>query len=381
MIKPKHVRCNERVFYFKFSTIKRIYRYTVIMNLLFLIIMLAGTVGIFGLPIWYLAKLRGSRHPLWLIAPPVFFIGLFGITRVLESHEMVTLYKLLKPLAYYWMILGMALFGVAVIGFFMQKTFSFSHKKTFWGIIIVTLLFGLSSGINGQRIIVKELVLPADNIIREYNFVHITDLHAGSTDVKHAQKVVNKINPLNPEFMVITGDFIDEFFVGPEDVAPFKQINFPTYLITGNHEYYLETGTIENVISETDIQLIDDMRIEFDELDIIGVNELATVDRTIDVLGGIRDDRYTILLDHQPITEEVERASARGAKLMLSGHTHNGQIWPMGLLVSLRYKYVAGLYEIGDMFLYINQGTGTLGPKMRFGTANEITYITLQPTQ
>jgi predicted MPP superfamily phosphohydrolase len=49
--------------------------------------------------------------------------------------------------------------------------------------------------------------------------------------------------------------------------------------------------------------------------------------------------------------------------------------------MSLRLKYVAGLYEIGDMFLYVNQGTGTLGPKMRLGTANEITLITLEPTR
>ena len=355
--------------------------YTSVMNTIFLIIMLLVTTAIFGLPIWNLARLKGSRHPLWMIAPPVFFIGLFGLNRVLETYEMTTLFKIIRTLSFYWLILGVMLFGFSLVIFFVQKTFKVSNQKTFWLTIGITILLGLISLINGQRIVVKELSLPASNITRTYSFVHITDLHAGSTDVRHAQRVVDKITPLNAEFMVITGDFIDEFYVAPADIEPFNDLAIPTYLITGNHEYYLETGTIENVISQSNIQLIDDMRIEYDELDIIGVNELATVDATLDVLGGIQLDRYTILLDHQPKTDEVIRASERGVDLMLSGHTHNGQIWPVGWLISLRNKYVGGLYEIGDMFLYVNQGTGTLGPKMRFGTVNEITLITLEPAQ
>ena len=349
------------------------------MNIVFIIVVLIATIVIFGLPVWNLARLKGSKHPLWMIAPPVFFIGLFGLNRILETYEMTALFKIIRPLTFYWLILGMALFGFSIIIFLIQKAFKISNNKTFWLTIGVTVLFGLISLINGQRILVKELFLPANDITRAYNFVHITDLHAGSTDVRHAQRVVDKIKPLNAEFMVITGDFIDEFYVKPSDIEPFNDLTLPIYLITGNHEYYLESGTIENVISQSDIQLIDDMRIEYEELDIIGVNELATVDNTLDALGGIRSERYTILLDHQPKTDEVIRASERGADLMLSGHTHNGQIWPVGWLISLRSRYVGGLYEIGDMFLYVNQGTGTLGPKMRFGTVNEITHIHLTP--
>ena len=50
-----------------------------------------------------------------------------------------------------------------------------------------------------------------------------------------------------------------------------------------------------------------------------------------------------------------------------------------GILVSLRYPYVNGLYSVEDMVLYVTQGTGTVGPMMRFGTSNEITHITLTP--
>ncbi len=346
---------------------------------LFLILVIVVTCVIFGWPIWYLAALRKNKHALWFIAPPVLFISLFGATRIFESEGSVLWYQILKPLSYYWLIIGMALFVFTVLGFATQKIFKISRSIIFYAIVGITFLTSMASYVNGQYVFVKEITLPANHITRPYTFVHITDLHAGSTGIRHAEKVVDMIQELPAEFVVITGDFIDEFFVGPENIAPFSLIENPIYLITGNHEYDLPEGTLEKVLVGSPINLIDDTRVIEDELDIIGVNDLHAVDWVVSQVGGINPDRYTIILDHQPITEEVHRASDLGADLMLSGHTHNGQIWPMGWLVSLRYKYVSGLYEIGDMFLYVNQGTGTLGPKMRFGTRNEITLITLEP--
>ena len=277
-----------------------------------------------------------------------------------------------------WLIVGMMLFGASIAGMLVHLAFKTSKKLTFWLIVGATLFYAGVAWINGQRVVVKDLVLPAENIVRDYHFVHITDLHNGSTDRAHAQVVVDKIKPLDPEFVVITGDFIDEFFVETYDIDPFTRLDMPIYLITGNHEYYLPDGKIQEVIEGTDIQLIDGMKISFEELDIVGVNELATVESTLNQFGGVNPNRYTILLDHQPKTDEVHRAESSGVQLMLSGHTHKGQVWPMSILMKLQFIYIGGLYEIGDMFLYVNQGTGTLGPKMRVGSANEITYITLE---
>jgi len=353
--------------------------YTSIMNILFLIISLVGGVIIFGLPIWNLARLRGLKHPLWIITPPVFFISFFALARVFEQQEMVGLFKFFSGASFYWLILGLALFVFSLVLFLVQKIFKISNTKIFWITIGITLVFGLTAIINGQRIVIKEISLEAENISRTYQFVQISDIQHGITNTKYTQRIIDNIQQIDPEFVVITGDFIDEFYVEPKDINLFNQLSMPIYLITGNHEYYLPAGTIERVISESQIQLIDTMKINYDELDIIGINELETIDGTLDTIGGIDETRYTIVLDHQPITEEVYRASDRGADLMLSGHTHNGQIWPMGLLVALRYPFVNGLYSVNDMFLYVTQGTGTVGPLMRFGTVNEITLITLEP--
>lgn len=349
------------------------------MNIVRIILALLFSFLAFGLPLWNLFRLQSKKHIFYFLIGPVIVLGSFFISNYLEAQELTSLYIPMKNFAYYSMIVGLMLFGVSILVTLAQYAFKISKKVAFVLIILGTLIYAGTARINGQRVVVKDLNLPAENISRNYNFVHITDLHSGSTNRAHAQKVVDKIKSLNPEFMVITGDFIDEYHVDSSYIEPFNQINFPMYLITGNHEYYLREGKILEVLEGSKIQLIDHQKIPFEDLDIIGVNELATVSGTLNHVGGIDPDRYSILLDHQPKEDEAHIASQSGIHLMLSGHTHNGQVWPMNWLVKLQFVYISGLYEIGEMFLYVNQGTGTLGPKMRVNSVNEITNITLSP--
>jgi predicted MPP superfamily phosphohydrolase len=115
----------------------------------------------------------------------------------------------------------------------------------------------------------------------------------------------------------------------------------------------------------------------------------------------VRSDLPTILLYHQPV--QVERFAELGVDLMLCGHTHEGQIWPFGLLQKMIYPRNHGRYEIprkqslrlasgsrepgsdatrllpgGDMTLYVTSGTGTWGPPMRLGTRCELVLVTLR---
>ena len=69
---------------------------------------------------------------------------------------------------------------------------------------------------------------------------------------------------------------------------------------------------------------------------------------------------------------------AGGVGLMLSGHTHGGQIWPFGYLVRLAVPFVAGRYRRGDSELYVSSGTGFWGPPMRLFAPAELTEITLR---
>jgi hypothetical protein len=81
-------------------------------------------------------------------------------------------------------------------------------------------------------------------------------------------------------------------------------------------------------------------------------------------------------MNHQPTGFAV--ASQRRIGLVLSGHVHNGQVWPFTYLVGLFYPYLTGLHRRNDSFLNVSTGTGFWGPPMRLGSSNEI--VVLEPT-
>jgi predicted MPP superfamily phosphohydrolase len=83
-----------------------------------------------------------------------------------------------------------------------------------------------------------------------------------------------------------------------------------------------------------------------------------------------------VFLSHSPL--EAEKAASLGAGLMLSGHTHDGQLWPFGLLVRVFYPFLRGRYAVGGMTLLVSRGSGTWGPPMRLFAPCEVWRITLR---
>jgi hypothetical protein len=87
---------------------------------------------------------------------------------------------------------------------------------------------------------------------------------------------------------------------------------------------------------------------------------------------------FTLLLHHLPIGFE-EEATPLGVGLQLSGHTHDGQMFPFRWLVRLSFRHLAGLYRHGESLLYVSRGTGTWGPPLRFLAPPEVTVFELTP--
>lgn len=332
-----------------------------------------------GTAIGYLAWLFGGSPFLWFWFLPGILVVLFIATRFFSGQGWHTVEHVSSQLGFHLLAFAMVLFGFTFLGALMYHVFSIPPRLIASIVLLVSFMFIIIARIHAEKIVVSEVVLPSDKISKEHHFVQLSDIHRGSTGQKHLERIVEKVKTLNPEFVVITGDFIDAEFVTFESITALDQLSMPIFLITGNHEYYLKEGKINEVIAESNIRLIDDTKVTYEELDIIGINELSTIARSVEKVEGIDIDRYTIVLYHQPKTEEAMSASNLGADLMLSGHTHKGQVWPLGLFIQkFQFKYLAGLYSVGDMYLYVNQGTGTWGPKIRLGSVNEITSIRLK---
>ena len=82
-----------------------------------------------------------------------------------------------------------------------------------------------------------------------------------------------------------------------------------------------------------------------------------------------------ILLDHQPF--DLEDGVAHGADLQISGHTHDGQIWPLNYIIDQVYEVGMGFKKMGNTNIYVSPGFGTWGPPVRIGNRPEIAYFIL----
>lgn len=271
-----------------------------------------------------------------------------------------------------------------------------SRRKTLKLIFDVTMLIaafayllrGFSQGVQFpqlNRVKVKVKDFPFE----KFNIIQLTDVHVGRTIKRDfIEELVKTTNALKPDMVVITGDLIDLPISQIEyDLYPLKDLNAPTYFILGNHEYFHGVGEALVYIKELGIIPL------LNEHVVIGKgNQQFNLVGLTDVMGhrvdfyppdpkaaykNIDQNKACVVLAHQPrmITEMDEYR----CDLMLSGHTHGGQIFPFGLLVMTAQPYLAGLYEHAvNRQIFVSRGTGYWGPPLRFLAPSEISQITLQ---
>jgi hypothetical protein len=221
--------------------------------------------------------------------------------------------------------------------------------------------------------------------------VQLTDLHIGTTKTRaFAEDVVRRTNALAPDVIVITGDLVEgRFGSGREDTLPLAGLRarLGVFMVTGNHEYYAGLREWLPEFRRLGIRVLRNEHVVLDA-EKGGGWELAGIDDwnggSIDsgggadiarALAGHAPSRPLVLLSHQP--RAIFPAAQAGVDLVLSGHTHGGQIWPFTFLVRLQQPFLQGLHRVGQAQVYVNPGTGSWGPPMRLGTRTEITKITL----
>lgn len=239
---------------------------------------------------------------------------------------------------------------------------------------------------------VKEVSVTLPNLASQYDgirMVQLTDLHISQLfNRPWVDTVVSKTNALQPDLIVITGDLIDGTVEHrTNDVAPLHQLSAPlgVYASLGNHEYYFDAPYWAERFELLDIKVLQNSAIT---IPAVGINlagvtdeaaaafELPTPDLT-QTLSNIDHTLPTVLLKHQPINALM--SSEYGVALQLSGHTHGGMIKGLDLLLSsLNQGFMSGQYQLGDMTLYVSNGTALWnGFPIRLGIPAEITVLTL----
>lgn len=218
-----------------------------------------------------------------------------------------------------------------------------------------------------------------------------SDWHLGTLVTQARVRAwVDQINSLDPDLILLPGDVIDE------DLPPVIENNLGEFLrdldapmgvfaVTGNHEYIggVEPGV--RYLEEHNVRVLRDEAVPLagGAVWLAGREDLSVrrfkgrARRPLDeILRLVPASAPVVLMDHQPV--ELAEAEALGVALQLSGHTHDGQLWPNKYLVRALFGFSSGYLKIGSMHVYVLPGLGTWGPPVRVGTRPEILDLTLR---
>jgi hypothetical protein len=338
-----------------------------------IILLLSFTVNFYSLRrMCELFKIK--KGYLFWFAVCLCAVSLVGAS-ILRSHFDNLVSRILYALSADWFGILWLLFCTLIVYEILNIFFHFNPKKGGTAVLIIVSSLSLYSMINAQIIRVKELAIPADTNLK---IVQISDIHLGSVGGGFLQRVIDKTNSLGPDLVVITGDIADNSGVKTQGaIEKLKQLKAKTFFVTGNHDMYAGVDTIIESLAKANVKTLRNQIIDFNSIQIIGIDETTSLlDLNFTVAALSRDpNKFSIMLSHRPVPPG--RLAEMKINLALSGHTHNGQIFPFNFIVGLTYKYMTGLYKHDDSLLYVSPGTGTWGPRMRLGSSSEITLIKL----
>jgi hypothetical protein len=240
---------------------------------------------------------------------------------------------------------------------------------------------------NAQNIRLKFITVKIKNLPPAWQgktAVQISDVHAGIiNNEKFLKNLFDKLSQVRKDIVFITGDYFDSRDGSFEGLAaPLKELKADKgiYFVTGNHEKYINEEQALSALKNAGVKILKDEIVNIDGLNIAGIDfpgDMQTSTSATKMLEQIKPDEPTILLYHEP--KLIDLAKKSGVDLQLAGHTHAGQIWPLGFFTELIYdQYYTGLHQDGDYTLYTTPGVGTWGPPIRTGNAPEIVIITLE---
>jgi hypothetical protein len=216
--------------------------------------------------------------------------------------------------------------------------------------------------------------------------VQISDVHLGLVVGKdRLARIIDRVREANPDILVSTGDLVDGQMNDMNGVAGMLKAVTPQYgkfAITGNHEFYAGLGQALAFTREAGFTVLrGEVVVVKDAIAIVGVDDPAGPGYGLSsagekaILSAAPQGKFILFLKHRPV---VDASSARLFDLQLSGHLHDGQIFPFRLVVRLFYPFVAGYYAFPPhAALYVNRGSGTWGPPIRFLSPPEVTVIDL----
>jgi uncharacterized protein len=216
----------------------------------------------------------------------------------------------------------------------------------------------------------------------------VSDLHLG-TQLREPWllEIIDTLNALKPDAVAIAGDLVDRDAAAVAPLMPaLTRLRAPqgVFAVIGNHEFYAGDKASESVLETAGFRVLRNEAVEvLPGLVMAGIDDLTVAGRggqaalpLLEKALRSRPPGGVVLLSHTP--GGYEDAARLGVGLVLSGHTHDGQIWPFRYLVKTRYPHTYGFKQVGPMHAFVTRGVGTWGPRMRLWSRGEIVLLTLR---
>jgi predicted MPP superfamily phosphohydrolase len=241
------------------------------------------------------------------------------------------------------------------------------------------------------------LVSETDILVRDlpaafegFRITHLTDIHHSRIlGLNEVRRVVSLAQQTRPDMFVLTGDYSTSYrrYIEPCAEA-LAELNAPegVWAVLGNHDHYTDPELTTRALQRQHIAVLNNAHTTLqrgsDAIQLSGIDDWTW--NAVDwgrAFSGLKAGTPTILLSHQPTVLDFEQT--QNVSLILSGHTHGGQLnFPL-LGAPARFatpdlKYARGLFRRGDTQLYVSTGTGVIGLPLRFGVRPEIAVLRLR---
>ena len=374
-------------------------------------------IFIFYKQVRYINKyFRGSKLLIALSAI-YLLISPLSIPAAFFSPRGTLLRRILSNIGNYWIgfnlhfVLAMGVcFLIRLIVKLVKKdkyNLRLAQKITNVAVVSFTILMSVYGIVNAQNLKVTTYDVTVDKSSKqdELNVVLIADLHLGySVGVKQMERMVNKINELQPDVVVVAGDIFDNEFSAIYNPVRLAEIlrginsKYGVYAVYGNHDIEEDilcgfTFSDDDVTQVTSIKEMDDF-IEncgftflYDEAILInddfyiygrpdeerpnfGNDSRLEAEK---ITEGLDLSKLIICVDHEP--HDQKKLSAAGVDVDLNGHTHAGQLFPGNIIINFFWDIAYGYKNFDGMHNIVTSGVGLFGPNMRTFTKAEIAQV------
>ena len=334
----------------------------------------------------------------------IILVASYPVGRVLERFRYSRVSNVLHWTGAFW--LGILLYGflmtlltdladlfLGIPGLTPELFSGDPEKMQFIGLLscaMVVLLINVVGHLRAISPTYRKIRIPLNKHNAETSRLRIaliSDVHLGTIIGKNRlSRIIRKINNMDPDGVIIAGDLVDE------DIAPVIKHNMgrcltelqpPVFAVTGNHEYIGGVEKSLNYLQQFNIRYLRDEWVEWKGITLAGREDkdrerFTGIPRKSlpELFNQVDRNKPLILIDHQPV--EMDEKQKAGVDFTISGHTHNGQNWPLNYIAKATFKVSNGYALMGNMHVYVSSGVGSWGPSVRFGTRPEIVQMDLE---